>query len=102
MSGGTFWQTAADGVRVAVKVQPKSRRPGVQGVAPDAEGVRLKIGVAEPAEDGRANRAACAVLAAALGVPARDVDVVQGATSRMKTLHAAGDTAAMTARLASL
>ena len=62
-----FWRPLADGVAVAVKVQPKSRRPGVQGLAPSADGERLRIGVTEPAEDGRANRAACAALAEALG-----------------------------------
>ena len=59
-----FWRELPDGVAVAVKVQPKSRRPGVQGSAPSAGGERLRIGVSEPAENGRANRAACTVLAA--------------------------------------
>ena len=59
-----------DGVAVAVKVQPKSRRPGLQGLAPSADGERLRIGVTEAAEDGRANRAACAALAGALGAGA--------------------------------
>ena len=28
-----FWRSLPDGVAVAVKVQPKSRRPGLQGAA---------------------------------------------------------------------
>jgi uncharacterized protein YggU (UPF0235/DUF167 family) len=86
-----FWRTVSDGVRVAVKVQPKSRRPGIQGHAVSAHGPCLRIGVNEAAEDGRANRAACAVLADALHVPTSAVAVSLGQTSRDKTLHVAGD-----------
>ena len=96
------WQHSAGGVSVAVKVQPKSRRPGVQGLAPDIAGERLKIGVSEAAEDGRANRAACAILAAALGVPASAVTVAMGATSRQKTLRVAGDAAGLITKLEAL
>ncbi len=97
-----FWRAAEGGVRVAVKVQPKSRRPGVGGRAPDVDGERLRIGVAEAAEDGRANRAACAALADALGVRQGDVSVAQGATSRDKTLFVAGDAGVLAARLEAL
>lgn len=97
-----FWRVVETGVRVAVKVQPKSRRPGLAGLAPSLEGERLRIGVAEAAEDGRANRAACAALAKALGVRAASVSVVLGATSRDKTLLVAGDAAALAGRLAAL
>jgi uncharacterized protein YggU (UPF0235/DUF167 family) len=97
-----FWRPVAGGVRVAVKVQPKSRRPGLGGRAPGVEGERLRIGVAEAAEDGRANRAACEALARALGVAVASVSVAQGATSRDKTLLVAGDAAALGARLEEL
>ncbi len=95
-----FWRAAADGVSVAVKVQPKSRRPGLQGTAPDIDGLRLRIGVTQAPEDGRASQAACAVLADALGLPASAVHVLTGATSRQKTLHVAGDPARLAERLA--
>jgi uncharacterized protein YggU (UPF0235/DUF167 family) len=98
----TFWRPAADGVAVAVKVQPKSRRPGLQGRAPAVEGERLRIGVTDAAEDGRANRAACATLARALDVPAGAVSVSAGATSREKTLRVLGDPTVLAARLAAL
>ena len=97
-----FWRAAEGGVRVAVKVTPKSRRPGVGGRAPDVEGERLRIGVAEAAEDGRANRAACAALAVALGVKQVEVSVALGATSRDKVLFAAGDAGVLAARLEAL
>jgi uncharacterized protein YggU (UPF0235/DUF167 family) len=97
-----FWRAAEGGLAVAVKVQPKSRRPGLQGAAPSAAGPRLRIGVSEAAEDGRANRAACALLARALDVPAGAVSVLAGATSREKTVLVTGDAAALAARLAAL
>jgi uncharacterized protein YggU (UPF0235/DUF167 family) len=97
-----FWRELPDGVAVAVKVQPKSRRPGVQGSAPSAGGERLRIGVSEPAEDGRANRAACTVLAVALEVAPSAVSVSIGATSREKTLRVTGDVAALGSKLDAL
>jgi uncharacterized protein len=97
-----FWRVADDGVSVSVRVQPKSRRPGVQGRAPAEGGERLRIGVTEPADAGRANRAACAVLAHALDVPTGAVSVLAGAASREKVLRVTGDSAAIVARLVAL
>jgi hypothetical protein len=97
-----FWRELSDGVAVSVKVLPKSRRPGVQGSAPSAGGERLRIGVTEAAESGRANRAACAVLADVLDIAPSAVSVSVGATSREKTLRVAGDVAALGAKLAAL
>jgi uncharacterized protein YggU (UPF0235/DUF167 family) len=91
-----------DGVAVAVKVQPKSRRPGLHGASPGADGERLRIGVTEAAEGGRANRAACVALAAALGVAPSAVHLATGATSRSKTLHVTGDPTLLAAKLAAL
>ncbi|MEJ0015108.1 MAG: DUF167 family protein [Acetobacteraceae bacterium] len=97
-----FWRALPDGVAVAVKVQPKARRPGLHGAAPAADGERLRIGVTEAAEGGRANRAACAALADALGIAPSAVHLALGATSREKTLHVAGDPTALAAKLAVL
>jgi uncharacterized protein YggU (UPF0235/DUF167 family) len=97
-----FWRVGRDGVMVAVKVQPKSRRPGLHGRAPGPEGERLRIGVTEAAEGGQANRAACALLARALDVPAGAVAVASGATAREKTLRVAADPAAILPRLEAL
>ena len=87
---------------VQVKAQPKSRRPGLQGLVPDVAGLRLRIGVNDAAEDGRANRAVCALLAAALGVASGQVSVLQGATSRQKTLLAVGDPKQLAVRMAEI
>jgi uncharacterized protein YggU (UPF0235/DUF167 family) len=66
-----YWRVHDNGVSVTVKVQPRARRPGLQS----AEGDRLRIGVAEPPEDGRANRAVCETLAVLLDVPPSAVRV---------------------------
>jgi uncharacterized protein len=97
-----FWRPLPDGVAVAVKVHPKSRRPGLHGTAPAADGDRLRIGVTEAAEGGRANRAACAALAAALGTALSAVRITAGATSREKMLQVTGDPALLAAKLAAL
>jgi uncharacterized protein YggU (UPF0235/DUF167 family) len=97
-----FWRPVSDGVTVAVKVQPKSRRPGLQGAGPAADGERLRIGVSEAAEGGRATRAACAALAEALDLAPSAVRLVVGASTREKTLHVAGDPALLVAKLAAL
>jgi uncharacterized protein (TIGR00251 family) len=97
-----FWRERPDGVSVAIRVQPAARRPGLHGTVPDVGGVRLKIAVSEPPEDGRANRAACASLAEALGVPVATIEVIQGAAARQKTLHIAGNPAALAQKLAAL
>lgn len=93
-----FWRISADRISIAVKVQPKSRRPGLQGVAGD----RLRIGVTEAAEDGRANRAACATLATAMEVPVASVSVLIGASSREKTLVIAAPSPHVFERLGAL
>ncbi len=87
---------------VRVRVRPRARRTGLLGLAPSADGPRLHLGVAEPPEEGRANRAACALLAEALGVAPSAVRVVAGAGSREKTLGVAGDPRALAAKLEGL
>ena len=97
-----FWRVIGDAVAVAVKVQPRARRPGLHGLVPDTDGERLAVAVREPAQDGHANRAVCAALATAVGVPQSQVEVASGGTSRRKTLRINGDAAAIAARLAAL
>jgi uncharacterized protein len=97
-----FWRALPDGVDVIVRVEPQSRRPGTQGRAISARGLCLRIGVNEAAQDGRANRAAWAVLARALHVPASAIAVTLGQSSRGKTMHVAGDAAVLTLVLETL
>jgi uncharacterized protein (TIGR00251 family) len=72
---------SADGaVLVSVRVVPKAGRTQVAGVHGDA----LKIRVAAPPVDGRANEAARAALAGALGIAPAHVELVSGEHSRAK------------------
>jgi uncharacterized protein YggU (UPF0235/DUF167 family) len=102
LSRGGAWRAVVDGVEVCVKAQPRARRPGLGGLVDSADGPRLKLAVNEAPEDGRANRAICALLAAALHVPPSQVAVVQGAASREKTCHIAGDPAQLSKALETL
>ncbi|MBR0654127.1 DUF167 domain-containing protein [Plastoroseomonas arctica] len=96
------WNAAPDGVALRVKAQPRARRPGVGGLAPGADGPRLRVAVTEAAEDGQANAAVRSALAEALHVPQSAVALRQGASSRQKSFHVAGDAAALIARLEAL
>jgi uncharacterized protein YggU (UPF0235/DUF167 family) len=98
----SFWRAGPDGVSVMVKVRPRSRRPGLQGVQESPAGPRLKIDVAEAAEDGKANHAVCALLAKVLHQPQSSVRIVAGTTNREKLLTVAGDSAALVAMLRTL
>jgi hypothetical protein len=71
---------------VRVRVHPRARRERIAGVHGDA----LKVEVTTAPEGGAANRAVERLLAEALGIPARDVAVVVGATSRSKVIAVDG------------
>jgi hypothetical protein len=69
-----------DTVVLAVHVQPRAGRSAVLG----REGHALKVRVAAPPVDDRANEAARSLLADELGVPATAIELVSGARSRQK------------------
>ena len=97
-----FWRVEAGALIVRVRVQPKARRPGLAGLRLGADGPRLRLAVAEAPVDGRANRAVCAALAAAVGVPASMVEPAQGAVARETTLRISGDPALLIPRIEAL
>ena len=81
--------TAVDGgVRIAVKAVPGASRDAIAGPL----GERLKVKVAAPPEDGKANEAICKLLAKALSLPMRQVQVESGHTGPEKSLLARGTT----------
>ena len=79
------------GVRFAIHVQPRSKRPGIDGLYGDA----LRVRVQAPPVEGAANDAVVAVLAAALGVPARAVRIAAGQSGRQKIVDVDGVEAAV-------
>jgi uncharacterized protein (TIGR00251 family) len=89
--------TERDGVvRFQVRVQPRASRTEITGVHGDA----LKVRLTSPPVDGAANEMLLAFLADALGVPARNVAVTSGVSSRTKTIEVRGTTVPAIQRLA--
>ena len=86
MTGSLPLRAVAAGVQFAVKVVPGAARDRVVGLLGD----QLKVQVAAPPEQGKANARLCAVLAAALAVPTRSVAVVSGASSARKVVVVQG------------
>lgn len=84
------------GVRFAVHVQPRAKKPGIDGTHGDA----LRVRVQAPPVEGAANDAVIAVIAEALGVPRRAVRIAAGLSGRQKLVDVDGiDAPAATARL---
>ena len=84
------------GVRFAVHVQPRAKKPGIDGTHGDA----LRVRVHAPPVEGAANDDVVAVIAEALGVPARAVHIAAGHTARQKLVDVDGiDASAAQARL---
>lgn len=92
-----FSVTARDaGVRFAVHVQPRAKKPGIDGTHGDA----LRVRVQAPPVDGAANDAVIAVIADALGVPRRAVHIAAGLSGRQKLVDVDGiDASVATTRL---
>ncbi|HZR70977.1 MAG TPA: DUF167 domain-containing protein [Burkholderiales bacterium] len=82
---GPWAKRVADGWLLSVHVQPGAKATQLAGL----HGEDLKVRIAAPPVDGRANAALEELVAGALGVPRRCVRVVKGATSRRKTVHVA-------------
>ncbi len=76
---------AAGAVELAIHAVPGAKRTAVGGQHGDA----LKIRLAAPAVEGKANAALVAFLAQAFGVPERSVVIVRGAGSRDKRVRIA-------------
>jgi uncharacterized protein (TIGR00251 family) len=74
------------GVEWLVKVVPGSKRDAIVGPL----GNCLKIKVSAPPEDGKANAAVCALLAKTLGVPPRDVQIIEGHSHPRKKVRIEG------------
>ncbi|HXT71373.1 MAG TPA: DUF167 domain-containing protein [Vicinamibacterales bacterium] len=88
--------SAPGGVRIQVRVIPRSPRTAIDGVR---EG-RLLLRVTAPPVDDSANHAVVELLARALALPRRAVRIVSGETARNKTLEIAGlDAADVRSRL---
>ena len=78
--------------QIAIRVTPRSAKPGIGGWRAGADGrEELEMRVAQAPADGAANAAVVALLAKALGVPKSEVRVVAGGTSRHKRIDVSLD-----------
>ena len=90
----------AGGIAFAVRVTPKAGRNLMAGTWTGGDGhTYIKVRVAAPAHEGKANEAVKRVIAETLGVATREVEIVGGASNREKRVEVAGDSAVLAARL---
>lgn len=80
-----------DGVRLRVRLTPKSSRDAIDGVGPTADGPALKARVRAVPENGRANVALEKLIAGWLRVPRSSVVVVSGHAARVKNIKITGN-----------
>ena len=74
------------GIVLTVKAIPNASRDQIVGPHAGA----LKIKVAAPPEAGKANSAICKLLAAALNLPTRNIEVITGHTQPTKRIAITG------------
>ncbi|MDD6337475.1 MAG: DUF167 domain-containing protein [Lentisphaeria bacterium] len=79
-------RTNGSGVFLSCHVQPGAKRTAVSGVY----GTSLKIALAAPPVDGKANKELCVFLAKKLGLAKSAVTLVSGQTSRDKVVFLPG------------
>lgn len=80
MSASIALVETKEGILLAVKAQPGSRRNGIVGVHAGA----VKVAVTQAAEKRRANLAVLAALANGLGLKESQIELVAGTTSPHK------------------
>ena len=78
------------GVLLNIKAVPGAKRSEIAGVLGD----RLKVRVAAPPEDGKANAAIADLLAKEFKVRTRDVEIIRGHSNPEKTVRVRGITVA--------
>lgn len=86
MSKG-FVTPTKDGAKIKLRVSPGARRTSIAGAYGD-DAIRLRV--AAPPAEGKANAEAKRYLAELLGVAASNVSVVSGASSRNKAVLVKG------------
>ncbi len=77
-----WYRKTPDGWLLTLHIQPGAKKSEVVGLHGDA----LKVRIASPPVDGKANEALVTFIADQLGLPKRAVQLVKGDTSRAKTV----------------
>jgi uncharacterized protein (TIGR00251 family) len=84
------WRATDTGLVLRVRLTPKSSRDAVDGIEATAEGPAIKARVRAVPEEGAANTALERLLADWLDVGRRDVELIAGGKSRVKSLAITG------------
>ncbi len=82
----TWYRRSGDVITLTLHIQPGAKRTDVAGLHGDA----LKIRLAAPPIEGRANEALLKFIAGSFGVPVRQVELKQGGQSRHKVVAVTG------------
>lgn len=82
----SWWRREPSGLRLAIRLQPRTGANRVCGV----RGGRLKVRIAAAPVENAANRRPCRFMAGIFGVPASSVRLLQGEKSRDKLLAVDG------------
>ena len=90
---GKPWRVAPGAVVIRFRLTPKGGRDAIDGLTETAEGPAFKARVRAAPEDGAANAALAALVADWLGLAVRDVTLVAGHKSRVKSISAHADPA---------
>lgn len=99
MAGHDWLRQGADGsLHLTLHIQPGAKHTGFAGL----HGEAMKIRLAAPPVDGKANAALCAFLAEFCKLPKSAVTLVAGDTSRAKRLRIEGASPEAAARLRAL
>jgi uncharacterized protein (TIGR00251 family) len=99
-AGAGAWRPVADGLLLAVRLQPAAGRDALDGlIARDDGSLALKARVTAAPEAGKANAALLALLAKRLDLAKRDLEIVAGSRARSKTVKLSGEPGALAERL---
>ncbi len=89
MRTGAWCRDDGDAVVLLLHVVPGAKRTEVAGVHGEGSGARLRVRLAAPPVDGKANAELRRFLADAYGVPLARVSIERGESSRQKTVRIA-------------
>lgn len=87
-----------NGIRLAVRLQPRASRNGVDGLF-EGKDLRLKIRLTAPPVENAANQACREFLAELFRLPKQKVELVGGEKSKDKLFFLAGDPARLLEQL---
>ena len=93
----------ADGIVLNVRLTPRSARDAIEGIECRADGrTVLKVRVRAAPVEGEANEALRRLIAKALGIALRQIELAAGSAARLKRLRIAGDAQMLDALLGRL